>query len=364
MAGNVKSRHGLMRWRFSAWLWLLFAALSWAQPAGHEWQEKSPESQGLDIKRLVTLSAHLRNEQKRIRSIVIVRNEALVYEYYRDGVSRIDLHDVASVTKSVVGALMGIALHEGRVRSVDQPISDFFPEALAPTVDPRMKEITLKHLLTLTSGLETEPSESRDYSVFYRQFLNRDWMSFAMNRPVRHDPGSTWYYSNVDVHLVSVAIARQHQMPIDEYAKSALFRPLGITQFSWAGNQAGEPDGAAGLKLTPRDMAKLGQLYLQAGEWRGKRLLSAAYVADSTRQQAALPSPNQGYGYLWRTAPTPGHDAPAYFAVGYGGQYVYVVPKLRLVVVAASERFDADSERGAALTGAVIRNFVLPAIAK
>lgn len=332
--------------------------------AGGAWPQYRPtvptQAKEVDAAKLALLHSHLTKQQTRIRSLLIVRNSQLQFEYHRVGLDRDTLHEVASVTKSVVGILAGIALDRGQLKSLDQPLTEIFSE-----LDTSAAHIRLRDLLTLSSGFDhSAVPESQDYSAFYAQFVQGQAAPMALARRVAASPGKTWYYSNADAHLVSVAIARAVRQPLDTFAQAALFKPLDIANTYWGANAQGEVNGASSLRLTSHAMAKLGQLMLQQGRWDGQQIVSAEYVAQSTRAHLPLPYPGQGYGFLWRTAVTPEDSLPAFFAIGFGGQYIYVVPQLALVVVAVSDPFDLADQSGAVRTGAVLRNYVLPAIVR
>lgn len=331
-----------------------------------EWLESTPALLRVNPQKLTALEQHVRADQPAIRSLLIVRDGAIAYEYYRAGVGPQTLHNVYSVTKSVVSLLVGAALHEGLIRSTEEKLLDFFPDAKTWPLDAATAQITLAHMLTLTPGFDRGGLDQlTDYNDFVRRFYAPDLLQHALSRRVAHAPGSQFHYSNLDSHLLSFALARRVKTNLVSYAQDKLFTPLGITDFHWPTNALGEANGAAELNLRSRDMAKLGQLVLQQGRWKDRQLVSANYLAAATRRQGAsnITPPRRpdlwGYGYLWWTASTPGDDLPSFYAVGYGGQYIYVVPALNAVVVATT---DAQSRATAAKTGAVIRDYALPAI--
>ncbi len=348
----------------------------WAQNASNDsrptpeetspWHLSPPELQRVDPQKLATLEQHVRAEQPAIRSLLIVRGGAIVYEYYREGLGPQTLHNVRSVTKSVVSLLVGAALEQGLIRSTEEKLVDFFPEATTWPLDPSTADITLAHMLTLTPGFDRGGLDQlTDYGDFERRFYAPSLVQHALSRRVLHSPGAQFSYSNLDAHLVSLALARRIKTKLVDYAKENLFTPLGITDFVWPGSLQGDTNGASELKLRARDMAKLGQLVLQQGQWKNQQLVSADYLARATRRQVAndlFPIDRRdqwGYGYLWWAFTTPGDELPVFSAVGYGGQLIYVVPALNAVVVTATE---ANSRADATRTSAVIRDYVLPAL--
>lgn len=340
-----------------------FAA--WAQ-SSPEWLESTPAQQRVDPQKLAVLEQHVRADQPAIRSLLIVRGGAIVHEYYRQGLGPQTLHNVRSVTKSVVSLLVGMALDQGLIRSTEEKLVDFFPEAKTWPLDASTNHITLAHMLTLTPGFDRGGLDQlTDYGDFQRRFYAPDLVRHALSRRVVHSPGAQFSYSNLDAHLVSLVLASRIKSNLADYAKVNLFTPLGITDFSWQSSAQGDINGASELKLRARDMAKIGQLVLQQGRWNNRQLISADYLARATRRQVPsdlLPNDRRdqwGYGYLWWALTTPGDDLPVVSAVGYGGQYIYVIPALNTVVVTTTE---ANSRADAARTSEVIRNHVVPAI--
>lgn len=334
---------------------------------GPPWPESAPQLQNVDPAKLALLQQRLVADHPAIRSVLIARGGAIVYEYYREGLGPETRHNVHSVTKSVVSLLVGIALDQGLIRSTDEKLADFFADdAPAIKVGASAREVTLAHMLTLTSGFDPGVlNRDTDYGDFQGRFYAPGLVEHALNRPLAHPPGARFHYSNLDSHLVSLALARRVKAPAAAYAQKNLFAPLGIVDFAWPANLQGDSNGASDLSLRTRDMAKLGQLVLQQGRWDGRQVVPADYVARATRRQVASDLPPRsrpdlwGYGYLWWTATTLGDDLPAHYAAGYGGQFIYVVPALNAVVVATT---DAQSRAVGNRTGMVIRDQVLPAI--
>jgi CubicO group peptidase (beta-lactamase class C family) len=291
------------------------------------WQVSTPEAQGMDSRRLEQLRRNIAANYPQIRSVVVVRHGDIVFEYVREGVQPDEAYPVHSVTKSVMSALVGAALQQGYLLTLDQPVVDFFPDYAALEVDPRLHQVTLRHILTMSSGLQ-DPG--------FERFLDSpDWFAYGLQRTIATNPGAAFGYTNPAAHLLSGVIARATGQNAQDFARQVLFDPLGIVDFGWRLDPNGNPDAAGGLLLTPRDMAKFGYLYLNDGVWDGQRILPEGWVGESTSAQIEGGPPEYTrYGYLWWITRVDGHDA--YFASGYGGQYLYVVPDLDLVAVIAS----------------------------
>lgn len=228
--------------------------------------------------------------------------------------------DVYSVTKSVVSALVGIALADGKLESVDQRLVEFFP-AHASVADSGLRQVTLADLLTMRAGFSGEPIEVSD-----------NWIRTLMARPLEHEPGQVFVYDSGSSHLLSAVLTKVTGRMASALARERIFRPLGIGDgWRWPDDGQGVSVGGDGLGMRARDLAKLGQLYLQKGRWNGKQLVPAAWVRRSTRMQTTIGVPGQGYGYQWWVQKGP--RGTAYAALGYGGQAIVVFPALDLVVV-------------------------------
>ncbi|MBI3898724.1 MAG: serine hydrolase [Gammaproteobacteria bacterium] len=319
----------------------------------------------MDTDILAKLQQHLREHAPHIRSVVVVRHNSLVFEQYNHGLSRDDLHEVHSVTKSVTSALIGIALEKHYLHDLDQKVVDFVPELAEVARDPKAQDITLRHLLTMTSGFKNK-EQSIDDCLHFKlsscstdmlDLFHDDLIKFAIKRPIVSVPGQTFNYDSFAAHLLSVILTRATKMSTAKFAEQYLFGPLGVSRYRWPTDHQGYHDGAFGLELTTRDMAKLGQLYLNHGVWNGRQIIPSDYVAASTRKQTAGGWPaGADYGYLWWVTP-PTDNVAAYFANGKGGQYIMIVPSLDLVIA-------ITSNQGPQRTTGIVREFILPATAR
>jgi CubicO group peptidase (beta-lactamase class C family) len=280
-------------------------------------------------------------------SLLVISHGALLFEryYHQSGVE--DCVNVKSVTKSIISALVGIALREGYLTSLDQRVSEFFPQYFPATDDPRKREITLKHLLTLRSGLSWAEHES-----FGALLASDHWVQYALSFPLRYPPGERCVYSTLDAHLLSAILSQVTGSSTLTFANTYLFGPLGSTITQWTCDPQGYPIGGSELYLTPRDMAKFGSLYVQRGQWDGEQIIPEEYVEASTHTQvsggismgAGLPTVlSETYGYLWWVSSIGPY--PSFFALGFGGQTIYVIPDLEVVLVTTA-RWDVPVEQG------------------
>lgn len=310
----------------------------------------APADQGLDLAVLAEMQRRLPLEYPSIRGVVILRHGKPAFELYRDGLNSATLHDARFATASFVSALVGIALQQGLIKSVNQPISTFLPEALEAGVDSRVRSMTLEQVLTLTAGFDPSVRQVGKWAFP---------VDFALRRPLVSDPGSAFSFNPGTAHLAARVLVGATKKSMSNFAKRHLFEPLQIERFLWRiDGPGGNELGYAGLQLTARDMAKLGQLYLQGGVWNGKALLPATYVESATRKQNnGGPPLGWSYGYLWWVGPT---ETPSVFMAGADdGQRIYVNRALDLVAVVT-----ADAPRGKTHSDvdAVLNNFVLRSV--
>ena len=237
------------------------------------------------------------NSYGEVHSLLIVRNGDLVFEKYYNAYSRNQFHELYSVSKTFTSALIGIAIDQGKIKSVDENMLDFFPEYIPIRNNNSLKKaITLKHLLTMTSGFDNEGGSSRTcYS----------YTEYMLNRPVSDVPGSVWYYSNENAMIISAIIENNTGESAEDFANSYLFKPLGISKWYWSKVEDRlAPDltnTAGGLQLRPLDMALFGQLYLQNGLWNGIQIIPKEWIDESVNVHVEFSKDDRSYGYqLWQ----------------------------------------------------------------
>ncbi|AFC31418.1 putative beta-lactamase [Paenibacillus mucilaginosus 3016] len=324
------------------------------------WSTAEPERMGMDSGMLADTIRAFRD--RGVRSLVVVRAGMLVAEAYGAGLQPGTPQDVRSVTKSIVSMLAGAALADGRLRSVEQRISDFYPELKN---DPKTSQLRIKHLLSMTSGLAW--NNAGDQSSI-EMMHSEDWVQYILERPAIHMPGRVSTYSNGDAHLLSAVLQQAVGMPLADYAQARLFGPLGITDYRWNADPQGIAIGAWAMALTPRDMAKLGWLYLKGGEWDGARLLPKKWVRESLQRRIVhhyKDGRKGGYGYYWWLKPLvpgltggdsskPSPKLEAFYAAGSGGQRIFVIPALELVAAFTAE--SPDGEMPEELLNGIVRS--------
>ena len=268
-------------------------------------------------------SAH---ELRHVQSVLVARGgEVQLEQYFRDR-RPTDLSNVHSVTKSVLASLAGIAIERDAL-SLDTTVGDVFE-----IEDERKRSISVEQLLTMTSGLEADSP----YDIDDIADRGESWVTGPLAAPLRADPGTTFIYNNGAAHVLGVAIARATGEPLATFAERHLFGPLGIEGYRWPTDPDGNPLGYGHLELRPRDLLRLGQLYLDNGVVGSRRVLPEPFIAAATSPHSAGgPPEGVAYGYLWWVTEDGGH--PSFFAGGYGGQYVTVIPDLAIVVVTTGD---------------------------
>ncbi len=290
------------------------------------WYVASPTVLGFDSTRLTAAISNI-GRMRGVQGFLLARSGYLVEEHYWRGGARDKPHNLKSASKSIISALVGIAIAKGYFR-LDQPIADLLPQA-SLLKDPAKRGITVRQLLTMTSGLQSTSYEAYDDWV-----RNRDWVTAALRQPLATPPGTEYRYSTGNTHMLSAILAASTGKPTREFAEQQLFRPMEVEVAGWQKDPNGIHLGGNNFSLQPRDAAKFGQLYLDNGRWRNRQLVPKSWIAASTRPTDNGPHETYGnYGFLWWTQPP---ADGSFAAVGYGGQYILVSPRHDSVVVVLS----------------------------
>ncbi|RED55280.1 serine hydrolase domain-containing protein [Cohnella lupini] len=252
-----------------------------------------------------------------------------IYHYEKSEQASSRLMPINSCTKSVLSALICIAMEQGLVASTDTLISRYFPQLLNDK-DARKKSITLEHLLTLTAGFRW--NEFGGLNSFPQMSRSPDWISYVLEQPLSDEPGTRMVYNSGVSQLLAAILAQATGMDIARYAELNLFSPLGIEQYDWKRDPQGIHTGGFGLQLTAHDMLKFGLLYLHQGVWNHRQLISRSLVERSTKPAIAVKAPERGfYGWHWWSESV--SELDFYYARGFGGQFIIIVPTLDAVVV-------------------------------
>lgn len=276
----------------------------------------------------------------RLHSLLISQGDELVFEQYYNGRDPARPANMKSASKSVISALIGIAIDRGIIDSVDVKVAEYFPELMAASDDVQKQQISIENLLTMQSGLET--TSNRNYGKWV---LSDNWVQFALNQPLVAAPGTRMLYSTGSTHLLSAILTKASGMSAKRFAQENLTSPLGFSMSYWPQDPQGIYFGGNDMEMTPRQMLEFGRLYLNEGVFDNEQVISAAWVEDSHKPRARSPR-GQGrfYGYGWWLRDLAGMQVPV--AWGYGGQLIFVVKELGLVVVATSESTPGPTRRG------------------
>jgi CubicO group peptidase (beta-lactamase class C family) len=273
----------------------------------------------------------------RLHSLLVSRRGELVLERYYNGARATRPANIKSASKSIISALVGIAIERRLIAAVDTPIVTWFPE-LTKDRDHAKRTITIEDLLTMRSGLET--TSNRNYGTWVQ---SRNWVQHALTRPLLSEPGTEMEYSTGNTHLLSAILTKTTRVSTWQFANQALAAPLGFTLARWPQDPQGIYFGGNDMLLTPRQMLAFGELYLARGRVNGKQIVPEAWIEQSFVARGRSYWSDQQYGYGWWVRELGGHRA--YYAWGFGGQYIFVVPDLDLVVVTTSASTVAEDRR-------------------
>ena len=319
------------------------------------WQLSTLSAQGIDPDILLPGLSALEDSHTR-QSFILLRRGKIVYEAYFNGSSASDSNNVASIAKSMLSALVGIAIGQGHITSVEDRVADHLPAYFEEADDPRKLDLTIRDMLTMTHGLAWRENESE------RQ-LNRssNWVRNVLGLPMVSEPGSVFNYSTGVSHVLSALLTEATGMSACEYAHRNLLGPLGIEAEHWGIDPQGYFTGGHSVSFTAREIARFGLLYLNEGTWFGEQLVPGWWVVASTTPRLDIGNSYAGYGYYWWLNRISGYDM--YSALGAGGQILHVIPDLE-VVMSTTHSF-ADNPRDYAEEAEsyeFIRDYLIPAI--
>lgn len=258
-------------------------------------------------------------------SLLVLHKGKLVHEFYAEGWSKDTPHTMFSVTKSVAATLVGVAIQDGKIKGIDQKVIDFFPDAVIPADQASKKEMTIEHLLTMTSGIACETEEA--WNGFWAED-QQDAALYALMLPQAHAPGKTYAYDSLVPTILLGIVARAAGQDVLAYANEKLFGPLGMKSVDWQTTADGTPCGGFGINMIPRDMLRLGYLYLNEGRWEDTQILPG----DFTAQAGPRSMTPQAYGHtFWNNEVLPFFGF--YEADGAYGQFISIYPQWDMVVV-------------------------------
>ncbi len=301
------------------------------------WRECDPGEVNMDTEVLKNMNdeiAYLVENDYEIHSVIIIRKGYIVAEqYYSRYFDQETEHKIHSCTKSFISALIGIAIAEGSIKGIDDKMIDYFGDYEIKNMSPQKQNITLEHMLTMSAGLDWNELDYlySDPQNTHSQWKNSDdWIQFVLDRPMEYVPGEVQDYNSGLSELLAYIIQKSTGMRADSFALEKLFIPLGIDEYYWPTNPQDYARGGGGMRLKPRDMAKLGYLHIQKGKWEDKQLISEDWIRESGQKHIISQHfPGFWYGYqFWVT-----EDGLMYTALGYAGQWIMIVPEYDLVAV-------------------------------
>ena len=351
------------------------------------WQQSTPEEQGMDSAKLVEMvefyhEKQAENKLVRIDSMTVIRNGYLVADLYFNPLFPRDTpHIIHSCTKSIMPVLIGIAIDEGFLKSVDTPVYEIFKDQGITVSDEYMKKVTVKHLLAMNTGIRSQDDRPYKYRGLFKVQHTKNWVKAFLQLPMDVEPGNRFDYSNLASFMLSAVIQKTTGMDTLSFARERLFDPLGIKEVKWEKSPRGIHIGWARMWMKPHDMAKIGLLYLQKGRWDNKQILPARWIEESVTPHSYpknykdildengekdseasggnwmatkfLKPFQDGYGYqIWLDS------SGSYAAMGTSGQYIIVNPEENLIVVATSKLTGLDTF----LPVEMVEDYVLPAI--
>ncbi|MFY0592977.1 serine hydrolase domain-containing protein [Roseivirga sp.] len=303
----------------------------------------------------------LNKEKHELHSILLVKDNELLFEKYFGDNSVNKQHDLRSVTKSITALLMGIAIEKGFVKSVDDPVAKYLEEfGKAKNPDARKDQITIRNFLTMSSGMECNDWNPKSKGQEDKLYKKKDWIQFMANLPMANEPGEASTYCTGGTILIAEIIERSSGLALSEFAQKHLFDTMGIENLSW-GHTNKKPVISAGerLYMTSRDMAKLGQLMLNKGNWQGEQLIPKEWIKEIASPKTKITGLD--YSYLWWQLPFSKNDekVPTICATGNGGQYILTFPKQKTVAIFTGGAYNSPNDK---LPFTIVNKIILPSI--
>jgi len=337
-----------------------------------KWQVSSLESEGINQSLLEDMVNYIYDHllYTSLRDIIIIKNGKLVFEEYFTGNSVETPVHLQSATKSITSAIFGIAIDQGLVGSVDEKVYSYFPE-YADSSDNQKDRILIRHILTMTPGLEWNETSTSLFSQENDNIFGQnsgDYIGHLLGKSLVTEPGSTWNYNSGCAMILAGIIKKTAGIHIDEFGKKYLFYPLGIENYWWEYQDDGLPIAMGGFWMKPRDMAKIGDLFLQGGIFDDERIISESWIRASFTEHTTI-SDDWNYGYQWWTGQSNssiGEDFKnrLWFATGYGGQLIIVIKESNVVIVVNGVYYrDADkTNKTEDNIWYLLRNYILPSL--
>lgn len=314
---------------------------------GDGWKTNDLKSQNIDTTLVYKMFNQLKNNENKIQSLLLIKDNQIIIEEYLNGQTLNQKHDLRSTTKSIRSLLLGIAIDKGFIDNVSDPISKYLKSPIPKkNIDLRKEKITIKHLLTMSSGLDCNDWDKKSKGQEDNVYKKKDWLQYTLDLPMVNEPGTISNYCSMGTILIAEIISQASGMTIDKFAEHYLFKPLHINNVSW-GHTSNKEIISSGKRLymTSRDMAKIGHLILNNGKWNDKQVVSKKWIAESTTPKTKITGID--YGYLWWNIPFRVNEK-IYFsttATGNGGQYIFVFPELNIIAVFTGSAYNSQEDK-------------------
>lgn len=323
------------------------------------WETNNLKSITSDTARLYAFFNQIIKEEHKIHSVLLAKNGQLIIEEYFNGYDVTKPHDIRSVTKSIKVLLLGIALDNGYIEDIDDPIAKYL-KSHSPNknIDERKDKITIRHLITMSAGWDCNDWDKKSKGQEDKVYKKKDWIQYTLDLPMIHEPGEVSSYCSMGVTIMTEMISQASGLSIDQFAAKYLFQPLGIKNYTWEHTSEKEViQSSKRLHLTPRDLAKIGQLVLNKGNWKGKQIISSKWIEEMTTTHTSITGID--YGYLWWNIPFKIEERTfvSKTATGNGGQYIMVLPELEIVAVFTGGAYNSQEDK---LPFTLLNNVLLP----
>ena len=319
-----------------------------------DFEYSSPTEQGFNVEKLEDLETIIMSNYPAVDSLLIARNGKTVFEMYQNGFDKNTRHRIYSGTKSILSLLVGIAIDQGYIESVDVPLIEFFPNEQIDNLGSMKESITLKHLLTMTSGIRCLEADTYGLDWWESALNKAGWINTFLDQPMISETGIEFYYCDGSANIVSAILEKSIGTSVYSFAREYLFEPLGIEDIYWHQLGGGYLNGSTGVHILPEDFAKIGSLVLSGGVWNGEQIVSEEWIKASTSKYIEGTF-SDWFGYYWWI------DDQGYIsAFGLGNQLMYIIPEENLIVI-----IFCDPEKGSyynIFAENILENLILPTV--
>lgn len=328
-----------------------------------DWQTKNLKDMTADLARIELFFNQLQSGKHKLDSVLLIKDGAIVLEEYFNKYDRNKSHDLRSVTKSIRSILLGIAIDKGMIGSVDDPIVKYLKKPIAKkNLDERKQHITIKHLITMSTGWACNDWDKKSKGQEDRVYKKKDWLQYTLDLPMINDPGTVAHYCSMGSIMLAEIISQASQQSIMDFADQHLFIPLGIDSANW-GHTSKKTiiDSGKRLYMKPRDLAKIGQLVLNKGQFNGHQIVSEQWIHEMTMPHTKIT--NLDYGFYWWSIPFLVQQKwqKAQVATGNGGQYIMIFPDYNMVAIFTGSAYNSQEDK---LPFAIVKDVFLPTFNK